>query len=152
MQGRQSAYLCLPCPRARRVAPLPWPTRLRRPARARAGLLPVLLLVTVVPALAALAAGLVLLLWRRRARVAASDAFLGKLAASVLDGGGGGASPRAGRGRSLRAPRGSLADSLASEARRARALWAATVLCPRDHPLCATGLRAPRLPSGAGGG
>jgi len=151
MQGRQSAYLSCHA-RALGASRRCRGRRGSADRRARAGLLPVLLLVTVVPALAALAAGLVLLLWRRRARVAASDAFLGKLAASVLDGGGGGASPRAGRGRSLRAPRGSLADSLASEARRAHALWAATVLCPRDHPLCATGLRAPRLPSGAGGG
>jgi len=111
-----------------------------------AGLLPVLLLVTVVPALAALAVGLVALLWRRRARVAASDAFLGKLAASVLDGGGGGASPRAGRGRSLRAPRGSLADSLASEARRARASLRPPRPCA-PRPPCTLFLAGQRAPA-----
>ncbi len=41
------------------------------------------LLATVIPALMALAAALVFLLWRRRQRVAASDAFLGKLADST---------------------------------------------------------------------
>lgn len=72
------------------------------------------LLATVIPALMALAAALVFLLWRRRQRVAASDAFLGKLA---LEEGGPAASPRSLRSRSLRSPRGSLADSLASDTR-----------------------------------
>ena len=72
------------------------------------------LLATVIPALMALAAALVFLLWRRRQRVAASDAFLGKLA---LEEGAPAASPRSLRSRSLRGPRGSLADSLASDTR-----------------------------------
>lgn len=85
-----------------------------------AGTLPLVLLATVVPALAAAAAAAMFLLWRRRRRVAASDAILGKLGASAMeDGGGAGLSPRSLRSRSLRAPLGSLADSLASEARRA---------------------------------
>ena len=85
-----------------------------------AGTLPLVLLATIMPALAAAAAAAVFLLWRRRRRVAASDAILGKLGASAMeDGGGSGLSPRSLRSRSLRAPLGSLADSLASEARRA---------------------------------
>ena len=88
-----------------------------------------MLLATVVPALAAAAAAAVFLLWRRRQRVAASDVLLGKLGACAMeDGGAAGTSPRSlrSRSRSLRAPLRSLADSLASEARRAAARAAPT--------------------------